>query len=157
MYAFQSREFLDVWMSTIGKARGSECYLVVVKDEDRRPLLYLPLAIETRFNVRLLRFMDAGVSDYNAPILGSDHKLTHQQFDRVWSDIVALLPKFDAFDLQKIPSDVLGRFNPLTYLDGECYPIERSLDRARHAARRHQCAAFGQGAAQESCGGVSAR
>jgi len=122
MYAFQSREFLDVWMSTIGKARGSECYLVVVKDEHRRPLLYLPLAIETRFNVRLLRFMDAGVSDYNAPILGSDHKLTQQQFDRVWSDIVALLPKFDAFDLQKIPSDVLGRFNPLTYLDGECYP-----------------------------------
>lgn len=121
MYAFQSREFLDVWMSTIGKARGAECYLVVVKDGQRRPLLYLPLVIEKRFNVRLLRFMDAGVADYNAPILGSEHKLTQPQFTRLWSEIVSLLPKFDAFDLQKIPSDVLGRFNPLTYLDGECY------------------------------------
>jgi CelD/BcsL family acetyltransferase involved in cellulose biosynthesis len=121
MYAFQSREFLDVWMSTIGKARGAQCYLVVVKDGYRRPVLYLPLVIEKRFNVRLLRFMDAGVSDYNAPILGSEHKLTQQQFERLWSEIVSLLPKFDAFDLQKISSDVLGRFNPLTYLDGEAY------------------------------------
>jgi CelD/BcsL family acetyltransferase involved in cellulose biosynthesis len=122
MYAFQSREFLDVWMSTIGKARGAECYLVVVKDGSRRPVLYLPLVIEKRFNVRLLRFMDAGVADYNAPILGSQNGLTQQQFLRLWSEIVSLLPKFDAFDLQKIPSDVLGRFNPLTYLDGEVYP-----------------------------------
>jgi CelD/BcsL family acetyltransferase involved in cellulose biosynthesis len=121
MYAFQSREFLDLWMRTIGKARGSECFLVVVRDDRQRPVLYLPLAIETRLNVRLLRFMDAGVSDYNAPILASEHKLTQQQFERLWSEIVSLLPKFDAFDLQKTPSDVLGRFNPLTYLDGGTY------------------------------------
>jgi CelD/BcsL family acetyltransferase involved in cellulose biosynthesis len=120
MYAFQSREFLDVWMNTIGKARRSECYLVVVKDGSHRPVLYLPLAIESQFNVRLLRFMDAGVADYNAPILGTDKGLTRQQFDRLWPKILALLPKFDAIDLQKIPSDVLGQFNPLVHLD--CVP-----------------------------------
>jgi CelD/BcsL family acetyltransferase involved in cellulose biosynthesis len=124
MYAFQSREFLDVWMNTIGRARRAECYLVVVKDGSGRPVLYLPLAIESQFNVRLLRFMDAGVADYNAPILTSERGLTRPQFDRLWLKILAVLPKFDAVDLQKIPSDVLGGFNPLLYLD--CVPYASS-------------------------------
>jgi CelD/BcsL family acetyltransferase involved in cellulose biosynthesis len=120
MFAFQAREFLDVWINTIGAARGSECYLVVVKD-GQRPVLYLPLAIETVFKVRLLRFMDAGVSDYNAPILSSPHDLTETEFHRVWSQILESLPKFDAIDLQKIAGDIEGRFNPLTYLASTPY------------------------------------
>jgi CelD/BcsL family acetyltransferase involved in cellulose biosynthesis len=123
MYAFQSREFLDVWMGTIGRARGSECYLVVVRNAGR-PILYLPLTIETAFKVRLLRFMDAGVVDYNAPILGSDYTLTRPEFERLWSEILARLPKFDAIDLQKMPSDIVGRPNPLTFLD--CVPYASS-------------------------------
>jgi CelD/BcsL family acetyltransferase involved in cellulose biosynthesis len=124
LYAFQSREFLDVWMNTIGRARRAECCLVVVKDSGSRPVLFLPFAIESQFNVRLLRFMDAGVADYNAPILGSEKGLNRQQFDRLWPRILALLPKFDVIDLQKIPSDVLGQFNPLVHLD--CVPYASS-------------------------------
>src|SRR5712692_5020516 len=29
MHVYQSREFLDVWMATIGKARGADCFLIV--------------------------------------------------------------------------------------------------------------------------------
>ena len=74
MYVFQSREFLEIWLNTIGKAGRIEPYLVVVKDGEGRPILYLPFVIETKFNIRLLRFMDCGVADYNAPIVaaGSD-------------------------------------------------------------------------------------
>jgi hypothetical protein len=60
IYVYQSREFLDVWMTTIGKARGAQCFLIVVRDRDGTPALYLPLAIESKFNVRILRFMDGG-------------------------------------------------------------------------------------------------
>jgi CelD/BcsL family acetyltransferase involved in cellulose biosynthesis len=123
MYAFQAREFLDVWINTIGKARGAECYLVVVRTGGR-PILFLPLAIENVFNVRLLRFMDAGVVDYNAPILRSGHALTQPEFARLWSEILALLPKFDAIDLQKMPNDIVGRHNPMRYLD--CTPYASS-------------------------------
>jgi CelD/BcsL family acetyltransferase involved in cellulose biosynthesis len=117
MYVFQSREFLDVWLDTIGKTGRIECYLIVVRDGDARPVLYLPLAIETKFNVRLLRFMDCGVADYNAPIVVDGRTLSRQEFTAIWSEILARLPSVDVIDLKKIANDVSGAFNPLTYLD----------------------------------------
>src|SRR5580693_2148022 len=124
MHVFQSREFLDIWLDTIGKASRIEPYFVVVSDGDGRPVLYLPLAIETKFNIRLLRFMDCGVADYNAPIVAADRTLSRQEFHEVWADVLALLPGFDVVDLKKIASDVAGAVNPLTYLD--CTPCGES-------------------------------
>jgi CelD/BcsL family acetyltransferase involved in cellulose biosynthesis len=124
MYIFQSREFLDIWLDTIGKASRIEPYFVVVRDADGRPVLYLPLIIETKFNVRLLRFMDCGVADYNAPIVAADRTLSRQEFHDVWADVLALLPSFDVIDLKKIATDVAGTVNPLTYLD--CTPFGES-------------------------------
>jgi CelD/BcsL family acetyltransferase involved in cellulose biosynthesis len=121
MYVFQSREFLDIWLDTIGKASRIEPCFIVVRDADGRPVLYLPLAIETKFNVRLLRFLDCGVADYNAPIVAADRPLSRQEFHAVWADVLALLPGFDVVDLKKIASDVAGALNPLTYLD--CTPF----------------------------------
>jgi CelD/BcsL family acetyltransferase involved in cellulose biosynthesis len=117
MYVFQSREFLKVWMNTIGSARRIECYFVAVRDNDAQPVLYLPLAIETRFNIRFLRFMDCGVADYNAPAVCARRKLTHREFDAIWIEILSLLPSFDVVDLKKIATDIAGVFNPMTYLD----------------------------------------
>jgi CelD/BcsL family acetyltransferase involved in cellulose biosynthesis len=121
MYVFQSREFLDIWLDTIGKASRVEPCFVVVRDAGGRPVLYLPLVIETKFNVRLLRFMDCGVADYNAPIVAADRTLSRQEFHAVWADVLALLPSFDVIDLKKIASDIAGALNPLTYLD--CTPF----------------------------------
>ena len=121
MYVFQSREFLEVWLDTIGKASRIEPYFIVVRDADGRPVLYLPLAIETKFNVRLLRFMDCGVADYNAPIVAASRPLSRQEFHEVWADVLSLLPAVDVIDLKKIASDVAGAVNPLAYLD--CAPF----------------------------------
>src|SRR6202035_6100019 len=121
MHVFQSREFLDIWLDTIGRASRIEPCFVVVRDAEGRPVLYLPLIIETKFNVRLLRFMDCGVADYNAPIVAADRPLSRQEFHAVWADVLALLPNFDVIDLKKIASDVAGAVNPLTYLD--CTPF----------------------------------
>ncbi|HEX3993846.1 MAG TPA: GNAT family N-acetyltransferase [Acetobacteraceae bacterium] len=124
MYVYQSREFLNVWMNTIGRASGIECSFVVVKDRDGQPVLYLPFAVETKFNVRFLRFMDCGVADYNAPIVHAGRKLTQQEFHAIWPEILALLPDFDVVDLKKIASDASGALNPLTYL--ACSPHSES-------------------------------
>ena len=117
MYVFQSREFLALWLDTIGSANRIESYLFVVSDGDGQVVLYLPLVIETKFNVRLLRFMDGGVADYNAPILAAKRTLSQPEFAQVWSQILSLLPRFDVVDLKKIASNVDGAFNPLRYLD----------------------------------------
>jgi len=124
MHVFQSREFLEIWMNTIGKAGRIEPHLVVVKDGEGRPILYLPFGIETEFNIRLLRFMDCGVADYNAPIVANGGTLSRQEFNAVWSEVLTLLPGFDVVDLKKMAGDVSGAVNPLTYLD--CVPFSDS-------------------------------
>ena len=121
MYVFQSREFLGIWLNTIGKADRIEPYLVLVKDGEGRPILYLPFVIETKFNIRLLRFMDCGVADYNAPIVAAGRTLSRQEFNALWREVLARLPGFDVIDLKKMASDVSGTVNPLTYLD--CVPF----------------------------------
>jgi CelD/BcsL family acetyltransferase involved in cellulose biosynthesis len=123
LHAFQSREFLDVWTATIGRARAAQCFLVVVADAHGKPVLYLPLAIETRFGVRILRFMDAGVVDLNAPILAAGKDLTRGEFLDVWGRILSLLPAIDVLDLQKMPATVGAAHNPLTYLACRPYPF----------------------------------
>ena len=59
---------------------------------DEWPVLFLPLIIETKFNVRLLRFMDCGVADYNAPIVAADRTLSHQEFHEVWVEVWRAYP-----------------------------------------------------------------
>lgn len=125
MHTFQSREVLDVWTATIGRARKAQCFLIVVTNsDDKNPILYLPLAIETRFGMRILRFMDAGVVDLNAPILVAGQDLSRGEFLDVWGRILSLLPAIDVVDLQKMPGTVGGEHNPLTYL--ACRPYRFS-------------------------------
>lgn len=100
-FLFQSREFLQIWLETIGVGRGSECCLVFVRDGDGVPVLLLPLCIEKRYGVRLIRFMDGGVSDYNGPLLRRDRPL-RVSWDDLWEAIRAKLPQVDGFELRKI-------------------------------------------------------
>jgi CelD/BcsL family acetyltransferase involved in cellulose biosynthesis len=116
MSVFQSREFLETWMATIGRDRAVRPALVVVSDTDARPVLLLPFAIETRLGVRLLRFMDAGVSDLNAPVMARDRRLTEPEFAAVWKKIRSLLPSVDVIDLPKMPDHLNGLRNPMTWL-----------------------------------------
>jgi CelD/BcsL family acetyltransferase involved in cellulose biosynthesis len=116
MSVFQAREFLETWMRTIGLERGVRPVLAVVVDGDGRPVLYLPLAIETKFGVTLLRFMDAGVSDLNVPIMARDRRLAPEEFAAVWKEILSRLPALDVIDLRKMPDHLNGVRNPLTYL-----------------------------------------
>jgi CelD/BcsL family acetyltransferase involved in cellulose biosynthesis len=90
--------------------------LAVVSDADARPVLYLPFAIETRLGVNILRFMDAGVADLNAPIMARERRLTEPEFAAVWRKIRSLLPPVDVIDLRKMPDHLNGLRNPMTYL-----------------------------------------
>jgi len=119
MSIFQAREFLEIWMRTIGRDRGVRPFLAVVVDGDTRPVLYLPLAIETRLGITLLRFMDAGVSDLNAPIMARDRGLTDGEFAVVWKEILSRMPPVDVIDLRKMPDHLNGLRNPLAHLAGD--------------------------------------
>lgn len=115
-HAFQSREFLELWIDTVGAARRSQALLVTVADDDG-PLCRFALARETRWGFRILRFMDGGVADYGTPVIRRGHSFAPDGFRRLWAAILRALPRIDAVDLRKIPPDILGTLNPLCHLD----------------------------------------
>jgi CelD/BcsL family acetyltransferase involved in cellulose biosynthesis len=116
-HAFQTRDYLDVWRGTIGAARGAELIFVRVADASGNPLLLVPLAIERRRGLRILRFPDGGVSDYNAPILfPGAASLDARAMTFLWRRISALVPQFDAAILDKMPGLVGGLANPFRAL-----------------------------------------
>ncbi len=115
-YVFQSLEFVTLWCETIGPRRGARGFGVIVTLADDTPLLYLPLAVETRLGLTVLRFMDGGVAAVNAPILAGDMDLAPGALLALWPLILRSLPPVDAVDLGRIPGQVKDRRNPLVDL-----------------------------------------
>lgn len=121
--AFQSIEFLRAWMATIGAVRGAKWAIIVVREaatSSRRPLLLLPLVIERSRGVRIARFADGGVSDYNFPVMFMAKPFwSSSEAVDIWDRIRARLEWVDVFELEKMPVSFLGRDNPLSFLASE--------------------------------------
>lgn len=116
-YVFQCAGIVEAWIDTFGRARGTEIVLVLVEDADRAPLMAFALGIETRSHIRLLSFLDAGVSDYNAPILFPRYRSWDKaKFPALWTRLLDLAGNFDACLLTKLPPDIEGIANPLLQL-----------------------------------------
>ncbi|MBJ6132310.1 GNAT family N-acetyltransferase [Ochrobactrum sp. Q0168] len=117
LFVFQSKTFLRAWEATYGKARKAQLCLVEVRDQDQRPVLFVPLYIQQQHGARVLAFTDDGVADYNAPIL-FDHAQTWDAVsaDALLQGIVAALPPFDIAAFDKMPETVEGRPNPFWYI-----------------------------------------
>jgi CelD/BcsL family acetyltransferase involved in cellulose biosynthesis len=112
VHPFQCADVLAVWCDTIGRARGIEPLFVSVLAPSGRPLMLLPLGIRTQYGTKVLRFLDGGVSDYNAPALYAGANFSGNA-DALWAEIARHLPRFDIAILEKMPAAVGGLSNPL--------------------------------------------
>jgi CelD/BcsL family acetyltransferase involved in cellulose biosynthesis len=119
-YVFQCREFIEVWLRTIGAAKRVEPAFVLVCDQCSQPLMLLPLGIERRGGVRVVRMLDGGVSDYNAPILfvGAS-RLDENATREIWRRVCEALPAFDVVILEKVPAVVVDMPNPIRLIVSE--------------------------------------
>ena len=115
-FPFQTRDYLAVWLPTIGAARGVEPLLVEVEDDTGNALMFVPIGIERRNGARILTFLDGGVVDYNAPLLCDCAKAV--DWDRLWRALVEALPPFDATVLEKMPTNVRDAENPFVHAAG---------------------------------------
>lgn len=116
-YVFQCADLVEVWCDTLGKAQKIEPCFVAVLDARDDPLLLLPLGIRRRKGVRELVFLDADVSDYNAPVLFAGARAWDQSTMRAaWREIEDKLPDFDIAVLKKMPECVGDWPNPLRFL-----------------------------------------
>lgn len=154
LYVFQSREVLQVWGDTIGRARRAQPFFVRVTGAEDTPVLLLPLVIERRRGARVLTFPDGGVSDYNAPVLFPHASaLEAQDVRSLWRRVLAALPPIDAVVFEKVPGEICGMANPLgaaapisdarsghcAILEGDPLQFERTrIHRAKDSRRKRR-------------------
>jgi CelD/BcsL family acetyltransferase involved in cellulose biosynthesis len=112
-YAFQCADILQAWCDTVGRAQQTRALFVAVFDDIGRPILLIPLGIEQDRGIRILRFLDGGLCDYNAPVVFEPTRTwEHHTVERMWQGLVRALPRFDIAMFDKMPADICGVPNP---------------------------------------------
>src|SRR5262249_6194605 len=106
-YAFQCADILELKCKTIAIARNVTPLFVAIFDRTRKPVMLISLAIERRHGVRILMFLDGGLSDYNSPILFPTAREWRVEDVRVlWRGLRAILPRFDVAILERMPDKI---------------------------------------------------
>jgi CelD/BcsL family acetyltransferase involved in cellulose biosynthesis len=101
-----------------------ETLFVAVVDAESNPLMLLPLGIERRHGVRILTFLDGGLSDYNSPVVFPAMRNWCQDDVRmIWRTLLDILPPFDIAILDKMPEQIGDLPNPLTLLSTCPFPM----------------------------------
>jgi CelD/BcsL family acetyltransferase involved in cellulose biosynthesis len=119
MTPFQSGRWLESWYRTVGRSGGEPILLTVRDRRTQRLVAMLPLFAHRSGPLRVVRFADAGVSDYNAPVLGPDAPVNLAGAKALWKAIQRAVGDADLVNFTKMPTEVEGRPNPLALLP-EC-------------------------------------
>ena len=113
---FQRRNWLAQWYRAHDKSLFEPLLVTVMDQATGLPVMGLPLMRYNDCGLRIIAFADAGLTDYNAPVLGS-----HVAQDRAGAlDLLravrAVLPPADVLYLGKLPGSVGHLANPLALL-----------------------------------------
>jgi CelD/BcsL family acetyltransferase involved in cellulose biosynthesis len=120
-FAFQCADVLEVWCDTVGK--HVQPAFVTVLTASGKPAVLLPLGIEMHRAARVLRFLDSGVSDYNAPIAFPEiSELGPDAAHEIWRQLQEHLPPFDVAVFEKMPGMIEDLPNPLLPLTVAQHP-----------------------------------
>ncbi len=115
-YAFQCADILELNQQTVAAARGAKSYFFAVTNGDDEPLALFPLSIERRKLIRVLTFVDGGLSNYNAPVVFPPIcEWEAGDIVSVWSALQRILQP-DLVKLEKVPNVIGDLPNPLKYL-----------------------------------------
>ena len=121
MTPFQSGRWLESWYRTVGRSGGEPILLTVRHRRTQRLVAMLPLFAHRSGSLRVVRFADAGVSDYNAPVLGPEAPVDPAGAEALWKAILRALRGADLVKFTKMPIELEGRPNPLALLP-QCGP-----------------------------------
>ena len=166
---FQSFDWLNCWLNTVGSAKNSSPLLIVISNERGAPVLVAPLSIERKGPFKALTWLGSEINDYNAPVLGpddADYDRITEQFSELWVDVLDHLAslencKFDFVNFSKMPALVGTRKNPFTMLDNtlnasrahmtalprswdEMYARRSSSTRSRDRSKLRRLGEFGE-------------
>lgn len=110
-YAFQSYEWIEHWINTVGKnPKKFKPLIIVVSDEDGALALF-PLMLRRSLGLIVLEFIGGGQCDYNTPLIRTQ-KISHVDLKKLWISVLESIPNHDIRCLQRIPKDLIGIPNP---------------------------------------------
>jgi CelD/BcsL family acetyltransferase involved in cellulose biosynthesis len=122
-YAYQYADVLEVWCDTVGRARTVTSVFAAILTASGEPALLLPLGLQRSNGFSILRFLDGGVSDYNAPVVfPAAAQWTPAQMRAAWDSLRRELPPFDIAIFDKMPAVVEDLTNPLVALATHKHP-----------------------------------
>ncbi len=125
---FQRAAWLETWFGSFVSQKPTEICAATIEDAATgEPVFVLPLMVEHRGGVARLKAWDAGVSDYNGPVMSKSFSPTSGEMRKLWHDMLSALPKADLIEIEKLPSHIGERDNPMLDVEG-C----RESEFARH-------------------------
>lgn len=121
--AYQSRRFLESWITNVAPATGLTARLALIEDEDGRPVALLPFGLSRRGPLRAVVYLGGRDSNLNMPLI--DPALT---LDRAAACALLrrlaqqMLPRPDLFILTNQPRTWRGHANPFAFEDAPQSP-----------------------------------
>jgi CelD/BcsL family acetyltransferase involved in cellulose biosynthesis len=122
--SFQQESWLDAWYCAFNSV--SPLIAIITDAAARREVAMVPLVHRLQGGIRRVEFADLGLTDYNAPLLGIAAPTDTAGARAVCRALIAALRGLpegaDLFRMQKMPSEIAGRPNPLVALGraGSC-------------------------------------
>jgi CelD/BcsL family acetyltransferase involved in cellulose biosynthesis len=114
--AFQNEGWLRAWYATIGRTVGVPLLVTATDRGSGELAVMLPLVTRADGRLRIVEFADHGVSDSNAPILGTAAPSGATDAQALWEATRAALTDADLVRFTKMPGEVEDRVNPLALL-----------------------------------------
>ncbi|WGS02290.1 GNAT family N-acetyltransferase [Bradyrhizobium sp. ISRA443] len=114
---YQRFDFLAAWQRQVGEREGLRPFIVVAHDAERRPLMLLPLAIESRWGARCASFMGGKHSTFNMALCDRDFAAIATEADL--ATLIASIAdrsRVDALALHQQPLRWRDLPNPLALL-----------------------------------------
>ena len=110
-YAFQSYEWIEHWINTVGKNSNNFKPLIIVVSDKDGVLALFPFMLSRSFGIIILEFIGGGQCDYNTPLIRTQ-KISHINFKKLWISVLESIPNHDIRYLKGIPNELRGFPNP---------------------------------------------
>ncbi|MDB9738469.1 GNAT family N-acetyltransferase [Gammaproteobacteria bacterium] len=117
---FQSYNWLSTWYETAGINYSLFIACIFL---DGRIEAILPFGIQSKKVIKKLEWLGGAHADYMSPILRSECDHLLKDFDNLWIEVLASLPKFDLLSLKKQIPKIGNSNNPFI----DAYPAKRTM------------------------------
>jgi CelD/BcsL family acetyltransferase involved in cellulose biosynthesis len=120
---FQTFDWLATWQRHVGEREQVRPVIAIGQFGDSEIALLLPLCVTPGRFARRLCWLGQELRDYNAPLLARDfsRRVTPERFLTAWNELQAQMQcepllRHDWIGFEKMPQNIGGQTNPLTYL-----------------------------------------